>query len=162
MQSMLLCNGILCWYPFVQNSSVSDLSKGFLTDLLKEKYDKILDGDANEKADYAVVWEPHEISDYYLQYLHSKLKPTGKLLLIFENPEGIRKICKEVFDSIKFNAFNVRNLTYKEQVKRMLETVGFKKQKWYYPLANHRITFEVFSDNFMTNEFLGNQPFLFF
>jgi glycerophosphoryl diester phosphodiesterase len=144
-------NGILCWYPFAQNSSVLDLSDGFLTALLKEKCGKILDESSDEKADYAVVFEPKEISSSYLQNLYSRLKPAGKLLLVFENPYGIKKICRE--------SFNIRNSTDREQIKEMLKYAGFRKQKWYYPLGNHRAALEVFSDNFMPNEFLGNKPF---
>lgn len=144
-------NGILCWYPFAQNSSVLDLSDGFLTALLKEKCGRILDESSDEKADYAVVFEPREISSPFLRNLHSRLKATGKLLLIFENPCGIKKITRE--------PFNVKNSTGKEQVKGMLEFAGFKKQKWYYPLGDHRAAFEIFSDSFMPNEFLANKPF---
>jgi glycerophosphoryl diester phosphodiesterase len=144
-------NGILCWYPFTQNSSILDLSNGLLTDMLKEKCSRILDENSNEKADYAIVYEPKEISKPFLQNLHFRLKPDGRFLLIFENPCGIEKMSRD--------AFSIENPIDRKQVKEMLSTTGFKKQKWYYPCSNHRNAFEIFSENALPNEFFANKPF---
>ena len=145
-----LYNGILCWYPFIQNSSVLDLSNGLLTDMLKVKCDKVMDENSNETFDYAVVSEPKEISVSYLQNLRSRLNSNGRLLLAFENPCGVKKMCREIS--------NIKHLNRK-QIEEMLHATGFKKQKWYYPLGHHRAAFEIFSENAMPNEFFGNKPF---
>nr|AGS52942.1 glycerophosphoryl diester phosphodiesterase [uncultured bacterium contig00028] len=82
----------------------------------------------DKNTDYIVVYEPEEISLLYLQSLHLRLNSNGRLLLIFENFFG---------------------------VKEMLFAAGFKKQKWYYPLKDHRAAHEIFSENMPPNEF-GN------
>ncbi|MCL2101825.1 MAG: hypothetical protein FWH22_08965 [Fibromonadales bacterium] len=130
-----LHNGILCWYPFAQNSSVLNL-----------KCNEIPNGEN----DYIIAYEPKEISKYYLQNLYSKLKANGKLLLVFENPCGIKKMCRETFNIEKMD---------KKQIKEMLFEAGFKKQKWYYPVGDHRAALEVFSENALPNEFFGSKPF---
>jgi hypothetical protein len=124
-------DSVFCWYPFE----------------LGVKYEIIID--------------PPDFSVEALAAYRKNLGPRGKLLLAFENPFGLRywngkssPVTGLPYDSL----LGRDNRPSKAEVELRLKQAGFEGQKWYYPTTDHWFTRDVYSDNYLPNEFL-NQRF---
>ena len=157
--------GILCWYPFGAGASVLDLSGGALTELLRRQCGRVVSGsdaDGNEAFDYAVVLDPEDFSVDALGRLKNRLNPRGRLLLAYENPFALRywsgkssPVTGLPYDSLFGNDGRVGAA----ELRIRLKLAGFEGQKWYYPLADHWFTHEVYSESFLPDEYM-NQRFI--
>ena len=169
-ESSPMREGILCWYPFDGSSSVLDLSGGILTKLLGDRCDSVLSADKTtcERAeglfDYIVILDPNVFSVKALTILRSKLNPSGRLLLAYENPFALRYWAgkratntKRPYSSLFGGGKNP--LPSKAELQTRLELAGFKVQKWYYPVPDHYFAADIYSDTCLPNEHM-NQRYL--
>jgi hypothetical protein len=160
--------GVLCWYPFVRNSKTLDCSQGILTDLLKRKTSEVHSASSTQLEgltayDYIVVLDPNNITTKALCEYRELLNSHGRLLLAYENPFALRYWAGhsapntgKPYDTLFGNGDDP--LPSKVQLTLKLTQAGFSGLKWYYPLTDHWITTEVYSDSYLPNEFL-NQRF---
>jgi hypothetical protein len=156
---------VLSWYPFADNAGILDVSNGVLTDLLQRA-----GGDVETKArqgrsyDYVVVLDPAKLSVDALAQYRAALASHGRLLLAYENPYALRFWAGHTapntgrpYDTLF--GFGENPLPSKAELATRLRQAGFSGLKWYYPLTDHWLTSEVYSDSYLPNEFL-NQRFL--
>jgi len=155
--------GVLCWYPFEQSANVLDLSRGALPQLLQNRCAHVFTDETvkNESFDYVVVMDPEDFSVDALKNLRGKLCSRGRLLLAYENPFSLRywsgKSCPTTglpYDSL----FGRDGRVSKAELRIRLHLAGFGGQKWYYPLTDHWFTREVYSEDYLPNEYM-NQRF---
>ena len=158
--------GVLCWYPFTPGSSALDLSGGALTDLLERHCAivKNFEAPVEKKVDYIAVLDPEDFSVEYLKGLRARLNPNGRLLLAYENPFALRFWAGKKAPNTErpYDTLFERGdspLPSKAEMQIRLGLAGFGGQKWYYPLTDHWLTTEVYSDSFLPNEYL-NQRFV--
>jgi hypothetical protein len=156
---------IVCWYPFADGSKVLDLSNGALSDLLR------LFGCQAETApeqstnyDYIIVLDPPDFGLAALERYRAALGPHGRLLIAYENPYALRFWAGHTapntgrsYDTLFSRGDNP--LPAKAELAARLEKAGFPALRWYYPLTDHWLTSEVYSENYLPNEFF-NQRFL--
>ena len=156
--------GVLNWYPLTEGSTVLERSSGALTPLLRSRCDVVVSCEGEyrgkEKFDYVVSIDPDEITINLLTNYHAHLKPGGRLLLAFENPYGLQ------FFSGKRNPRTQMPYTFqkgesRKEVEIRLKQAGFSAQKWYYPFTNHYFAREVYSQNYLPNEFLNFRGHIF-
>jgi len=149
--------GVLCWYPFEKGANILDLTGGILTDLLKSKGEVASDGTG---FDYAVVLDPTDFGIEALKGICSKLNEKGRLLFAYENPFALRYWSGKGAPNtdIPYETLFGKNQPSKAELKNRLKSAGFEAQKWYYPLTDHWLTQEVYSEDYLPNEFL-NQRF---
>ena len=139
----------LCWYPFRDNAGVLDLSGG----VPEEFSDAVFD--------YVVVADPQDFSVDGLKKLRTRLNPNGRLLLAYENPFALRYWSGKCTSASHWqydSLFGRDGRVSKAEMQIRLKLAGFAGQKWYYPLTDHWFTREVYSENYLPNEYL-NQRF---
>ncbi|MDR3052617.1 MAG: hypothetical protein LBU48_01990 [Coriobacteriales bacterium] len=152
--------GILCWYPFEHDAHVLDLSGGVLTDLLGTRAVQLhTEHTSGTKYDYVVALDPPDMRTEALCAYAHMLKPQARLLLAYENPFALRYWAGhsapdsgQPYDTLFGRGKNP--LPSKAELQQRLERAGFLGQKWYYPLADHWLTTEVYSDSYLPNELL--------
>ena len=127
-------NSVFCWYPF------------------------------DESINYKIVMDPTDLSVEALTTYKKKLGTHGRLLLVYENPfalkfwAGARASTTGLpYDSLLGRCDN--QLPSKPELQKRLSRAGFEGQKWFYPLTDHYFAQEIYSENYLPNEFL-NQRFL--
>ena len=156
--------GVLCWYPFECDVKILDLSGGVLSDLLRRRGNVSTSG---ENFDYIVLLDPCDFSVEALANLRSMLNSRGRLLLAYENPYAMRfwagkgaKNTGSPYDSLFGRGNNP--LPSKAELASRLSLAGFDGLKWYYPLTDHWLTQEVYSEDYLPNEFLNQrfQPYI--
>jgi hypothetical protein len=159
---------VLAWYPFARGSRILDLSGGILTNLLR-KSGGVVDTDGeqdkrHESYDYLVVLDPPDFGAPTLERYRAALGPQGRLLLAYENPYALRFWAGHTapgtgkpYDTLFCRGDNP--LPSKSELAARLEKAGFSALRWYYPLTDHWLTSEVYSEDYLPNEFF-NQRFL--
>ena len=158
--------GVLCWYPFTPSASALDLTGGILKGLLENHCALVINSEAaaGHQVDYIVVIDPEDFSVEALKALRTNLNPCGRLLLAYENPFALRFWAgkKSPDTGLAYDTLFGRGnsaLPSKAELKTRLCLAGFEGQKWYYPLTDHWFTMEVYSENYLPNEYL-NQRFV--
>jgi hypothetical protein len=164
-----LRNGILCWYPFAPDSKVLDATNGVLTELLKARCKTVRQASGETPAtnsyDYLVILDPPLLDVATLVTWRNALKEHGRLLLANENPFALRywaghsaPTTGQPYDTL-LGKDSAPLISRAEFIMR-LNKAGFAPDacRWYYPLADHWLTTEVYSDARLPNEFL-NQRF---
>ncbi|MDR3295832.1 MAG: hypothetical protein LBT26_08410 [Clostridiales Family XIII bacterium] len=156
--------GVLAWYPFAGGSSVLEQSGGALTQLLRSKCRDVttFSGEyaGKDTFDYVVAVDPGEITAVLLEKYHGCLKPHGRLLLAFENPYGLQYFAGKR-NPRTGTPFRFWSGESKAEVSNRLKLAGFEGQKWYYPFTNHYFSREVYSENYLPNEFLNHRGHVF-
>jgi hypothetical protein len=156
---------ILCWYPFTDGSRVLDLSNGVLSDLLRRTGCEVeTELDQSTGYDYIIVLDPPDFGLAALKRYRAALGPHGRLLIAYENPYALRFWAGHTapntgrsYDTLFSRGDNP--LPVKAELAARLKKVGFPALKWYYPLTDHWLTSEVYSESYLPNEFF-NQRFL--
>jgi len=161
-KTSLLREGILNWYPFDKNAAVLEKSGGALTDLLTRRCANLTsfaDTYTGEYTfDYVVVLDPPTQPDgttlELLKQFYAYLNPCGRLLMAFENPYSLR------YFSGKRNQRTGMPFQFlfgesKKDVANKLRQVGFKAQKWYYPVGDHWFCNDIYSEAYLPNEFFN-------
>jgi len=152
--------GILNWYPFDKSASVIESSGGTLTELLRSRCGEVkeLRGEykGGNKFDYVVVIDSSKITVELLEGYRSLLNEHGRLLLAFENLYGLQYMSGKRNPHTELQ-YSFNNGVSQFEVKNRLELAGFEGQKWYYPFTNHYFAQEIYSDNFLPNEFLNHR-----
>lgn len=152
--------GILNWYPFAANSTVLERSDGALTQLLLEKCGTVMsfDGeyDGGDLFDFVVCIDPGEITSELLDRYRSYLNSHGRLLIAFENPYGLQYFSgkRNPRTDLPFQFWVGES---KKEIENWLKQAGFEGQKWYYPFTNHYFAREIYSENYLPNEFLNHR-----
>jgi len=152
--------GILNWYPFASHSTVLERSDGALTRLLLEKCASVTSFDndysGSDVFDYVVCMDPGEITRDSLARYRSYLNSHGRLLMAFENPYGLQYFAgkRNPRTNLKFQFWIGES---KKEIEIRLKQAGFEGQKWYYPFTNHYFAREVYSENYLPNEFLNHR-----
>lgn len=156
--------GVLNWYPFAYGSSVLERSNDALTPFFRLRSAEVVSfGDeykGSEKFDYVVSIDPGEITVDLLTKYYGYLKPHGRLLLAFENPYGLQYFAGKR-NPRTYMPFTFWNGESKKEVEIRLKRAGFTAQKWYYPFTNHYFTREVYSQDYLPNEFLNFRGHIF-
>ncbi|MDR1571742.1 MAG: hypothetical protein LBS32_04375 [Clostridiales Family XIII bacterium] len=160
-----LRHGAICWYPFAPGASALDLSDGALTGWLERKCGR-LDSSPQRGAayDYIVAFDPPELGVGALLEFRGRLKAGGRLLMAYENPFALRfwagrrpEPGKAPYESL----FGRAGGPSKAEMSRRLAAAGFPSQKWYYPMTDHWLTTELYSDAYLPNEMLNQRGNLF-
>jgi hypothetical protein len=127
-------DSVFCWYPFENGVA------------------------------YEVVMDPEDFSVEALAAYKKKLGSHGRLLLVYENPFALRYWAGKraantglPYDTLFGHGVNA--LPSKTELQARLRVAGFEGQKWFYPLTDHYFTREVYSENYLPDEFL-NQRFI--
>ncbi|MDR1183171.1 MAG: hypothetical protein LBK67_00055 [Coriobacteriales bacterium] len=163
-------NGVLCWYPFASDARVLDATGGILTELLNERCETVVPATEAtlpaDRYDYLVILDPPRLDATTLAAWRLSLKEHGRLLLAVENPFALRywaghsaPTTGQPYDTLRGKELS--SLISKAELTLRLGEAGFTPDacKWYYPLADHWLTTEVYSDAYLPNEFL-NQRFV--
>ena len=155
--------GILCWYPFESNKNVLDKSGGALEPMLNSRELNVFNNDSKDapsKFEYIVLIDPDDFSVDALKRWLSTLSNSGKLLMAFENPFALRYFSgkpspetKKSFDTITGKG----SWPGLAEMQLRLTRAGFEGQKWYYPLSDHWFATEIYSDDYLPNEFLNQR-----
>lgn len=127
-------DSVFCWYPF---------EKGVT---------------------YEIVMDPKDFSVEALGAYRKKLGAHGRLLLVYENPFALRYWAGEraANTGLPYDTLRGRGdhpLPSKAELQTRLGLAGFEGQKWFYPLTDHYFTRELYSENYLPDEFL-NQRFI--
>ncbi|SHH33950.1 class I SAM-dependent methyltransferase [Tepidibacter thalassicus] len=119
----------------------------------------------DKKFDYITLIGVLEYSRYYtnttspcedfLKNIKKFLKEDGKLIIAIENKFGLKYWagCREdhtgnFFDSLENYTGTKDVITFsKEELKNILNTVGFKNLDFYYPMPDYKFPSQIFSDN---------------
>lgn len=155
--------GILNWYPFASDSAVLEQSDGALTRLLLEKCESVTsfgkEYDGSGLFDYVVCIDPEEITTELLIKYRSYLTSHGRLLMAFDNPYGLQYFAgkRNPRTDLIFQWVGES----KREIEIRLKQAGFERQKWYYPFTNHYFAREVYSENYLPNEFLNHRDHIF-
>lgn len=96
----------------------------------------------------------------FLNNIKKLLKPNGKILIAIENKFGMKYWLGAAEDhtNVKYDGItgyqNNKNVqTFgKEEIKKILETVGLKNMKFYYPLPDYKLPSLIFSDEYLPND----------
>jgi hypothetical protein len=163
--SSAMREAVLCWYPFARGSKVLDMSGGVLSDLLRRLGCEVeTELGQGTGYDYIVVLDPPDFGVAALEQYHAALGPHGRLLLAYENPHALRFWAGHTapntgrpYDTL-FSRGD-KPLPTKAELAARLEKTGFPALRWYYPLTDHWLTSEVYSESYLPNEFF-NQRFL--
>ncbi len=156
--------GVLCWYPFLAGASVLDLSGGALNRLLRERCGSVSVEAASggKQFDYVVVMDTWDFSVEALKALYERLNAHGRLLFAYENPFAMRYWSgkRSPKNGLQYDAlFGWDGRVSAAELRMRLERAGFEGQKWYYPLTDHWFAWEVYSENYLPDEYF-NQRFL--
>ncbi|SCY98159.1 hypothetical protein SAMN05720606_11491 [Paenibacillus polysaccharolyticus] len=113
---------------------------------------------------YEMVMDPTDLSVEALAAYKQKLGADGRLLLVYENPFALRYWAgkRSADTGMPYDTLFGRGdhpLPSKAELQTRLKLAGFEGQKWYYPLTDHYFTREVYSENYLPDEFL-NQRFV--
>lgn len=87
-----------------------------------------------------------------LKYLKTLLKPSGKILLAFDNKYGIKYWAGAVNnrDENAYKAvFDEKNILYKDKVQEIIKNAGFDKMKFYYPLPDYKLANVIYSSDYL-------------
>lgn len=127
-------DSVFCWYPFEDGVS------------------------------YEIVMDPKDFSIEALAAYKKKLGSHGRLLLVYENPFALRywagtRAADTEFPYDTLFGRAEHPLPSKAELQARLRLAGFEGQKWYYPLTDHYFTREVYSEDYLPDEFL-NQRFV--
>jgi len=152
--------GILSWYPFEKGALILESADGVLTDLLRSHSNNVVSFErgysGSEKFDYVVVIDLNEITVELLKEYRLLLTKHGRLLLAFENPYGLQYFAGK-HNSRTNIPFDFKRGESKKEVEIRLKLAGFEGQKWYYPFTNHYFAKEVYSQNYLPNEFFSHR-----
>lgn len=120
-----------------------------------------------EKFDYVTLVGVFEYSIYYinsddpfgdmLRKAKSFLKPGGKLIIAIENKYGMKYFAGatedhsgRMFDGLENYAEVERVRTFSRRtLEKMLNTAGFEKNEFYYPMPDYKLPSEIYSDKHM-------------
>ncbi|KOS66605.1 methyltransferase type 12 [Lysinibacillus contaminans] len=89
-----------------------------------------------------------------LTYVKSLLKPNGKLFIAIENRFGLKYWAGaredhtgKFFDSLEgyYDSNRVRTFS-KNELLNILKDVGLEKSKFYYPIPDYKLPYQIFSD----------------
>lgn len=78
-----------------------------------------------------------------LEDIAKTINENDRLILMLDNRLGVANVCE--------NNKNIDNLFNKYEIERLLELLGFKYRKFYYPLPNFIIPNVVFTDKHLPN-----------
>lgn len=155
-------NGLLAWYPFSGRERVLDRTDGYLSELLRQRCGPVVtsprDGD---RFDLIVVVDPPDLSTAFLERCRGALAPDGRLLLAVENPFGLRYWAGHTSPRTG-ERYSTLLDTHPEHpcsratLRDRLAAAGFATSdvSWYYPLADHWLCTEVYSDDLLPDELL--------
>ncbi len=151
--------GVLSWYPFVVDALVLEQSGGALTSWLRTRCSVVAsEPDCKDKKyDYVIIVDPAAVTVDFLKQCRNVLKPSGRLLLLFENPFGIQYFAgkRNPRTDLPFTFLTGES---KKEVSIRLRLAGFPQQKWYYPFPNHYFAKEIYSEQYLPNEFMNHRP----
>ncbi|MCR2806721.1 hypothetical protein [Paenibacillus soyae] len=127
-------DSVFCWYPF------------------------------EDGIPYELVMDAKDFSVEALAAYKNKLGSHGRLLFVYENPFALRYWAGQRTSNTGYpydTLLGLGNypLPSKAELQSRLRLAGFEGQKWYYPLTDHYFTREVYSENYLPDEFL-NQRFV--
>ncbi len=96
----------------------------------------------------------------FLKQIQSLLKEDGKLLIAIENQFGMKYFSgapedhtNKIYDGITGYANPKGMRTFgKEELKKLLEQVGLKYTKFYYPMPDYKLPNKIFSDDYLPDE----------
>ncbi len=118
---------------------------GNLEDIkLEEKFDYIIMIGTLEYAN--IIMRNKKQAEYELiNYCKNRLNFDGTILIAVDNKMGVKylaggksKHCEKVYDSIK-NRFSNGKLFSKRELDELIEKVGIKNKRYYYPLPNYEM-----------------------
>lgn len=92
-----------------------------------------------------IVIDPHDLEANTLK----SLTAYDRVVIAYENPFALRHFATGFANKL--------NLPSKAELSAKLMTAGFASQKWYYLLSDHYFVQEIYSDNYMPNEFMGHR-----
>ncbi len=162
-QQSSFSEAVLVWYSFSATARVLDLSKGALTELLRNRCASVdISAEDAGSYDYLALLDPENFSIETLSSYAKLLKRNGRLLLAYENPFALRywaghaaPYTGKPYDTLQKRGDNPA--PSKQELTALLRAAGFKGLKWYYPLADHWLTSEIYSETYLPNEFLGHR-----
>ena len=158
-------SGLLGWYNFPQDANI--LRIGNSTDCM----------DGSVLYDYIISitnLEKEENPDQFLMQCRKLLKPDGHLLIALNNRFGLKYFCgdrdpytKRNFDGIENykRAYNSEDDKFegrcycKFEIKKMLETAGFEKIKFFSVLTDLDNPSYIFAEDYLPNEDISNRIF---
>lgn len=143
----------LCWYPIREGAVVKRIYDVRDLELLNSTYDYIL-----IVAPSKILGEKNNLETYKM--LGSKLNAGGRMLLVDDNPIGLR-----FFNGSRMPSSNEFMLEFEEhlytkaQWQSLLKEAGFSAQRFYYPYPDYTRVEEVFSEETINSKQYG-RPFM--
>ena len=154
-------------YERHKNRDNLDIIVANLNDIeFNQKFDYItLIGVLEYAGSFTKTTNPYED---FLKQIKKYLKPDGKLIIAIENRYGLKYFAgaKEdhtarAFDSIVgYPGVDSVRTFGKVELENLLNSVGFKSYKFYYPHPDYKMPLEIFSDDFLpsADTFLPSAP----
>lgn len=158
--------GILGWYPFRADSRIKKIQSEYDIQML-----------AGKKYDYIIVssfFEKCQDIRHLFGQLRSNLLNTGHLLILMNNRLGIRYFCgdRDIYTERNFDGIEDYRRAYasqndafqgrmydKNQMKRILNDVGFSQIQFYSVLSDLDNPSLIFAEDYIPNEDLANRVF---
>lgn len=134
-----------CIYNKEEEQKNLEIIVGNLEDInLQEKFDHILMLGTLEYAN--IIMKNEKEPEYKLiNYCKDRLNSDGTILITVDNKIGVKylaggksKHCEKVYDSIK-NKFCNGKLFSKRELDELIEKVGIKNKRYFYPLPNYEV-----------------------
>lgn len=137
------------WYEAKENSKILILEK---EELNFEKY-------KNQKYDYIYLNGTIEyMSIDQIKLVKQLLNDEGTLFIAVDNKIGVKYIvgdkskhCNKIYDSLKGN-FEKGKLYTKNELDKIIQELGFKYYRYYYPLPNYERPSMIFTDKYLPNK----------
>ena len=146
------------WYEIKNNSNVLIIDKVIdnIEEYKNKKYDYIYLNGTLENAKQIMNSENSEID--LINFFKSLLQEDGKLFIAVDNKLGVRYLsgnksehCNNIYDSLK-NDFCNGKLFSKTELDKIIEKIGFKYNRYYYPLPNYKNINIIFTDEMLPSK----------
>lgn len=134
-----------CIYSKEEEQKNLEIIVGNLENInLQEKFDYILMLGTLEYAN--IIMKNEKEPEYELiNYCKDRISEDGTILIAVDNKIGVKylaggksKHCEKVYDSIK-NRFHNGKLFSKRELEELIEKVGIKNKRYFYPLPNYEV-----------------------
>ena len=93
---------------------------------------------------YIIIKDFCKQDEYKLRDAVNNLNTNGKILILMNNRLAIKNVC--------IKNPEVEELFNKKEIEELLDGVGLKYRKFYYPLPNYQIPNVIFTDKHLPDE----------
>ncbi len=97
-----------------------------------------------DNTQYIILKEFSKKDEYKLKEAVEKLNDKGRILILMDNRLGIKNVC--------IKDCQIEELYSRKEIEKLLNQIGLRYRKFYYPLPNCEMTNVIFTDNHLPDE----------